>query len=464
MNDPNGLIEWNGQTHLFYQYNPHGPFHGTIHWGHAVSRDRVHWQDLPIALTPTAGGPDAEGCWSGCALDDRGTPTFLYTGVSPQTVCLATGSADLVAWDKPAANPVIDGPPAALRDRCGGDFRDPFVWQDDRGWNLILGCRSEGEGGLVLRYRSPDLRTWAFAGTLLAGDANSFEPVWTGTIWECPNFLDFGDRQTLIVSAQSPANELMYAFYQTGQLRGGTFSADPPRILVHGAEGEALYAPQTTRLPDGRYLLFGWLREGRSAERCMQAGWSGVMSLPMYVALQQDGSLALTPEPALQQLRERHWHFSDIELGDGTAAMLPDVSGDCLEIIATFEPGNAAECGLKLRCSPDGREYTHISMRGGEGCIIIERDHSSLDPECHRAPCEAPLIGAGGNGLTLHIFLDRSIIEVFADGGRTALAGRIYPTLAESLGVALFSRNGAATLHSLDIWTMKSIWSDPAAP
>ena len=80
MNDPNGLIEWSGQLHLFYQYNPHGAFHGTIHWGHAVSQDRVHWEDLPIALAPTPGGLDAGGCWSGCAVDDGGTPTLLYTG------------------------------------------------------------------------------------------------------------------------------------------------------------------------------------------------------------------------------------------------------------------------------------------------------------------------------------------------------------------------------------------------
>src|SRR4030042_175472 len=90
MNDPNGLIQWKGQYHLFYQYNPNGPFHGTIHWGHAVSQDLVHWQYLPLALTPTPGGPDAAGCFSGCAVDDEGVPTFVYTGIHPQTVCLAT--------------------------------------------------------------------------------------------------------------------------------------------------------------------------------------------------------------------------------------------------------------------------------------------------------------------------------------------------------------------------------------
>ncbi|GAC1461444.1 MAG: hypothetical protein PVSMB2_23680 [Ktedonobacteraceae bacterium] len=84
MNDPNGLIHWKGRYHLFYQHNPHGAFHEKIHWGHALSSDLVHWTDLPIALTPTPGRADADGCWSGCAIDNHGTPTLLYTGILPR--------------------------------------------------------------------------------------------------------------------------------------------------------------------------------------------------------------------------------------------------------------------------------------------------------------------------------------------------------------------------------------------
>ena len=80
LNDPNGLIQWNGEYHMFYQYNPNGPFHGTIHWGHAVSADLVHWRHLPIALAPEAGTADEDGCWSGCAVDDSGVPTLIYSG------------------------------------------------------------------------------------------------------------------------------------------------------------------------------------------------------------------------------------------------------------------------------------------------------------------------------------------------------------------------------------------------
>src|SRR5256885_8803699 len=175
MNDPNGLIQWKGQYHLFYQYNPHGPFHGHIHWGHAVSSDLVHWTDLPIALTPTSGRADAYGCWSGCAIDNHGTPTLLYSGVHPQVVCLASGDEDLLTWHYYPGNPVIVGPPAELQARTGGDFRDPFVWREGDYWYLLMGSSIQGVGGAILLYRSVDLIHWDYLHPLLTGDARSEE-------------------------------------------------------------------------------------------------------------------------------------------------------------------------------------------------------------------------------------------------------------------------------------------------
>lgn len=110
LNDPNGLIQWQGQYHVFYQYNPNGPFHGTIHWGHAVSPDLVNWRHLPVALAPTPNSPDQDSCFSGCAVDNNGVATFIYTGVrgEDQLACVATSTAELlINWQKYAGNPVI---------------------------------------------------------------------------------------------------------------------------------------------------------------------------------------------------------------------------------------------------------------------------------------------------------------------------------------------------------------------
>jgi beta-fructofuranosidase len=201
MNDPNGLIQWKGQYHMFYQYNPHGAFHGTIHWGHAISRDLVHWEHLPIALAPTPDGVDKDGCWSGCAVNNNGAPTLLYTGVYPQVQCIATSSDDLLTWQK-HPHPVITAPPPEIEVHAGGEIRDPFVWKEKDQWYMLLGSRIEGAGGLILLYRSEDLLHWEYLHPLLTGDANQMEPFWTGTMWECPNFIDFGEKRTLIISVQ----------------------------------------------------------------------------------------------------------------------------------------------------------------------------------------------------------------------------------------------------------------------
>ena len=115
---------------MFYQYNPSGAFHGTIHWGHALSRDLVHWEHLSIALAPTPDGFDKDGCWSGCAINNNGVPTVFYTGVHPQVQCMATSSDEnLVTWQK-HLQPVISAPPPDIQAHAGGHIRDPFVWKE----------------------------------------------------------------------------------------------------------------------------------------------------------------------------------------------------------------------------------------------------------------------------------------------------------------------------------------------
>ena len=110
LNDPNGFIYHQGVYHLFYQHNPAGGFHADIHWGHAVSPDLARWQHRPIALAPTPDGPDAGGCWSGSAAIVGGRPVLFYSGVYPQTVCMATGDDDLDTWVK-HPTPLIAAPP-----------------------------------------------------------------------------------------------------------------------------------------------------------------------------------------------------------------------------------------------------------------------------------------------------------------------------------------------------------------
>lgn len=461
MNDPNGFIHVNGRYHLFYQYNPAGAFHGVIHWGHAVSRDLVYWEDRPTALSPTPGGPDAGGCWSGSAVIADGQPVIFYTGVHPQTVCLAYGSADLDIWMKHSANPVIAGPPPGIDAGEPADFRDPYVWRQGDWWYMLMAARRAGVGGVVLIYRSADLLHWEYLHPLMSGDESKREPFWTGSVWECANLVPVGGRHVLIISFQDQApGDLLYVGYWIGDFRDGRFTADGDvRILEYGGR---LYAPQAIVDEAGRTLLLGWLLEGRSKAAYGAAGWAGVMSLPRILALGDDGTLRMRPVPEFRALRREHVQVSPRTVRPGENNVLAGVRGDCLEIDAVLEPEDATAFGLHVRCSPDGAERTTVLCDVTAGTVTIDRRRSSQrgEEDGSNQPIPAAVESAPlseGGPVCLHVFLDRSVVEVFVDD-RVVLSGRVYPSREDSLGVALFTKGGALRIGSLDVWQIAAVW------
>ena len=174
MNDPNGLIFWNGQYHLFYQHNPHSttPF-AKICWGHATSPDLVHWEDLPLALTPTPGSVDEDGCWSGRAVVNNGQVFLLYTGFGQrrQRPCAARALDDqLVSFEKLKENPVIPDEP--LPGLIG--FRDSAVRRVNGELRQLIGSGSASTGGCLLEYSTKDLTSWDYCGIFLLGQRGRF--------------------------------------------------------------------------------------------------------------------------------------------------------------------------------------------------------------------------------------------------------------------------------------------------
>lgn len=453
MNDPNGLLQWNGTYHLFYQTNPNGPFHGTIHWGHAASEDLVYWKDLPIALAPTPGGPDEDGCYSGCAIDHDGTPTIIYTGVSgdKQLPCLAMSTDDLVTWKKFEGNPVIPAPPDDLELE---GFRDHCVWKEGDTWYQIIGSGIKGVGGAALLYESRDLVHWEYLHPLLVGDKDAREPVWTGTMWECPELLPLGDEHVLVVSVYDEGS-LCYPAYFTGTYKEKKFVPRSLGIVDHGG---SFYAPQTMIDDQGRRIMWGWLREARSEEAQRAAGWSGVMSLPRLLSPRPDGRLGVEPVPELQALRGAHKRFTDLDLTSASSNLLEGVRDDCLEILAEFEPGDTAGVGLKVCRSTGGEEETLIVYDRENARLGINSERSSLSSGVDREARWAPLVLPEGETLKLRIFLDRSVVEVFANG-HVCVTSRIYPSRNDSIGLDLFARGGTAKLKSLEVWEMRSIWT-----
>ena len=317
INDPNGPCYYDGYWHMFFQHNPYIADFGPMGWGHVRSKDLVKWEHCPIAIMPTPGSYDGAGCWSGSVVIHNGVPTMMYSGVADMTLwsigddippsdrqripqgyydeflleidqetqCIATSSDNLQTWDKHAANPVIPAIPEGL-DLIG--FRDPFLWKEDDGrWYMLLGSGIKGVGGVALLYRSADLIEWEYLNPLYIGD-----PAESGINWECPNFLDLGAKHMLVVS---PHGRPMYWL---GDYAGHRFSPDAtPRRLDWG---DVFYAPNSLRDPNGRWLMWGWVREARPRDQYAAAGWASCLTLPREISLDDAGELNVKPVEELE--------------------------------------------------------------------------------------------------------------------------------------------------------------------
>lgn len=448
MNDPNGVIYWQGRYHLFFQYNPAGAWHGNIHWGHAISADLVRWQELPVAIAPSPNSPDEGGIFSGCMVDDAGRPTAFYTGVnddySLQVQCLARGSEDLRQWQKHAGNPVVSvAPPALGQSR---DFRDPFVWRGESCWYMALASHIVGVGGAVLLYRSQNLTDWQYAHPLYVG-----EKARNGRNFECPNFVRLGDKWLLIVSAQldhAPAQTL----YFVGRLENERFFPEHEAVYDAGCSYASLCGPDA----DGGVLIYSWLREGRGRAAQREAGWTGVQAIPRTLSLDAQNRLVSQPVAALQTLRGAHFHYSAEEAAGGGLS----ARGLSLDIEAEFDTAEASCCGLEVAVSPDGCEKAVILYDSETQTLQVKRQYREERDELESETQGIPHRLDADETLQLRVLLDGSVIEVIANG-RARITSRYYVRDAANDGLRVLAPEA---LRGLDIWEMSSIWHPPSVP
>ncbi len=457
MNDPNGLIQWQGTYHLFYQHNPNAAVWGDMHWGHARSQDLIHWRHLPMALTPdySPDSPDRGGCFTGCALNWNGQPTFVYTGWTPEreTVLLATSQDDLLTWQKHPANPVIASAPANMQTT---GFRDPFLWREGAEYRMAIGSGIQGQGGAVLLYTSADLIHWEYRSILCQSLPEPLNGLDQGSMWECPNFLPVGENHLLIVSVMA---KTQYTLALLGDYSGDHFT--PHQAFKLDGGNISCYAPQVFQDERGRQIYFGWAWEARSQQAQVEAGWSGVMTLPRLIEPGGKHGFRVRPVPEVESLRAAPIGPHQFALSPAEDVILPDISGDSLELQLTIplrENPLSGAVGLYVRQSPDGQERTEIRVDLENQLLIVDTSRSSLSPEAAPNRYELPLPLADTDVLTLRIFVDHSILEVYANED-AVITARMYPTRADSLGVALFSTQ---TVPKVEIraWKMTSAFEE----
>ena len=445
MNDPNGLIEWNGHYHLFYQHNPNSPAWGDIHWGHAVSQDLFHWMDYPIALAPDPGGWDESGCWSGCAINFHRIPTLMYTGRKDddELVCLATSQDDdLATWQKHPRNPAYVNPP---KDLALSGFRDPFVWRNGMGWNMIIGSGYPYQGGVIFLYKSNDLMRWELFGPLFEG--NNLD---LGDMWECPNLLHIGDKYLLLISVMAQRKVV----YFTGDLLNGKFIPQNQGMFDAGG---AYYAPLGFYDQKGRVIVFGWSCEERSEEAQRKVGWAGVQALPRQLSISADGSLSIEPVEEVETLRGELCEVGQVNVEPDAEVFLP-FSGNCLELSFSMT-ARTEKLGVRVLCAPDSSEYTEIGYNRQSGCVYIDRAKSSTSPSTYKDDVSEKINLDDGKPLNMHIFIDRSMVEVFVNN-RWCLTSRVYPEGRESVKVSLFSNQEKAIFEAVRGWQLEHVWPD----
>jgi beta-fructofuranosidase len=451
MNDPNGLVYFQDEYHLFYQHNPFVPKQwesGTIHWGHMKSKDLVHWEHLPIALAPSE-DYDRDGCFSGGAAVHEGKLYLFYTSniftVPPglpddllQQQCVAV-SEDGIHFEKSVANPIIKHPPAGIGQV--NHFRDPNVFFRQGAWYLLVGNRL-GQNGKILMYRSNDLIHWEYVKVF--GESNGD----MGYMWECPDFFTSDGKDILAFSPQGIGwpDQPNIAGYYIGRLDDQSldFSHGEFHKLDFGFD---FYAPQSFEDGKGRRILFGWMRMPKNADK----QWAGSMTLPRELRVAGD-RLTVHPVKELQLLRQNPVSLSEVRIEQDAKTTLPGIKGTCLELICTFDltDTDAAEFGLELRTSPAGLQKTVITYSTASHTITLDRNQSGELVSGTRI-CD---LQRHANELELHIFLDRCMMEMFINKGDFVMSGYMFPN-PDNEDIVFFSRGGTTKLTSIECWNLK---------
>jgi len=447
VNDPNGLVHHRGRWHLFAQASPDSATGGDICWWHADSADLVHWTDRGIALRPHLGDDsrvDRDGVWSGNAVSHDGELVAFYcafrTDAAWQPALRGVSSDDGLTFVADgtvmATAPEIVVLPDGTR-TTAHTLRDPFVWSDpdpaapgEPRWSLLLGAGlvavDDGDGpnayAAVLRFVSADLAHWSYVGVFhhLPVPAPGTVPD-TGEMWECPAYAEIPDGTGRVVSVLIVCGWYRTAFPGRANVlladRDGDVLTQRASTLLE--DGDALYAPSLLQAPDGRVLLWGWVRELRDLSESTAAGWTGALTFPRELTI-RDGALASWPVAELDVLRSAP----------------VTVTGD------TFTIPFAAEVLIDGSHGP-----VTVYLTSGRTEVTLGLDPTSKRARVGDVELDASTTTTEGRPW-LRVFLDGSVIEGFTSAGRVVTT-RTYPTHHTGWSVRVEGATAAVYVWSL---------------
>lgn len=467
LNDPNGLSFWNGNWHLFYQaYPPEDP---RQHWGHAISKDLIHWRDLPIAIYP-----DPErAVFSGSALVEEDRVVAMYHGTMAGNMVAVSNDPLLLNWEKVTGNAVIP-----MEDPSGFPLPysvfDPSLWkQDDVYYALSAGRSDIGPGKKPVAetylFRSLDLANWQYMHSFIEDDRFTL----IGDDYACPYFWPIGDKHIL----------LFYSHMSGGQYLLGDYDTEKQKFITtnhgkfnHGPSNPAgVHAPSATPDGNGGVITIFNMNPAKPT-----AGWNQIMTLPMRLTLLNEDQIGINPAGNIESLRYDHVRVEKQTLQANQEIVFDLIMGNAMEFEVEIDPKGAQHIELNVLRSENKEEYTSIVIfpfrgyTGGrnywrspgpqppqqvrESRLSIITSYSSIAPDVQsRAPETASFILERDETIKLRIFIDKSVVEVFANGKQYA-AVRVYPERDDSIGFSIRSQGQDSELISIDSWKMKNIW------
>lgn len=421
MNDPNGTIFYDGWHHMFYQHNPYGHGWGHMHWGHARSRDLVNWEHLPIAVWPSKSQRE-DHIYSGSSfILKSGKPAIFYTSISgsraPEQWIVNPVDEGLIEWAKPDSNPIVSTQTHAPT--VIDEWRDPFLLNLRGSTYMFVGGRHQGRGAVTAyRAKNDALTEWEFVDVV-------FRHPHIDLI-ECPNLIQIGKRWVLFTSEAGRIE----AFVGHLDSRTLKFTADRSQVV-----GDGSYASQWMKDGKGRNVFFSWINTEHS-NRGHDKGWNGVLSLPTEITLNAQNEVIHQPLPEFEQLRGAKVELKNLTV-KGSLDLSSQVFGDMLELEMEIDAGDASKVEIQLR-KTDGRHHALTWDVASHAIRSTGRPEAKIKPN---------------RSLKLRLFLDRMVLDVFAQDGELFQSMAIERELTGT-GFGITAEGGEAKVKLLWAWKM----------
>jgi fructan beta-fructosidase len=469
MNDPNGLVYYDGEYHLFYQHIPAAvKLHNLIHWGHAISSDLIHWQHLPIALYPDHNGE----IWSGSAVVDWNNTSGFQTGHEKVLVAIFTQVREAIQqqsiaysndrgrnWIMYQCNPVIENPGRQ-------DFRDPKVFWHKKSnlWVMVLAA-----GDRIIIYNSTNLKEW-----ISASEFGEHDGSHEGK-WECPDLFElaidgdlYNHKWVLLVSVlEGSPNGGSGMQYFIGDFDGkkftNSYSASKIYWVDYGRDSYAGVTFSDIPLGDERRISLSWMSNWSYASDVPTSPWRGSLTIPRQLILKKSRSeqlqLVSLPCVEIKALRKKSINVTNPLITDTTKySMIDNLNIGASEIIVEYQWNNkVSEFGFILM--NEHNNQTIVGYNAANERVFVDRRCSGVVEfnNNFKSNLQTAEMPSESNILLFHVFVDWSSIEIFVNGGFVVMTNLVFPPSVYNK-IRFFAKGGEVQVRRLSIWEMNKVW------